>query len=192
MLPQQRRRYAVLAIAGVLHVVVIELILLPSEPPRKPRPKPRVSPPVPVTEQTVPVENTSISATPDQNGPGHAVDWMSELDQTSQDVAARQAAGSGPSPEASHTPQSWWPAPAHKAGEQYTLNTGQKIYWVSDHCFLVSDPPLAGTPNALAHSQLTHTECQKPPTPGGDLFKDLPAYKRYHSDAPDSGVAARP
>jgi hypothetical protein len=40
-------------------------------------------------------------------------------------------------------------APAHHAGESYRDELGATIVWVSDKCYIESDPPLPGTPPAL-------------------------------------------
>ena len=74
-------------------------------------------------------------------------------------------------------------APAHYAGESYHDETGAKIVWVSDKCYIESDPPLPGTPPVFERARLTRTVC-----PGnsnqarGDLFKDLPEYRKYHPE----------
>jgi hypothetical protein len=70
--------------------------------------------------------------------------------------------------------------PAHMAGEQYRDVDGTWIVWVSDRCYIVSGIPALGLPDILAHSILTRTVCQGDSGPRSDLFKDLPAYKKYH------------
>jgi hypothetical protein len=54
------------------------------------------------------------------------------------------------------------------------------VIWVSDRCYMVSEPPAAGTPNAFAHLALTHTQCAGSPGPRTDLFEDFPQYKKLH------------
>jgi hypothetical protein len=76
-------------------------------------------------------------------------------------------------------------APAHYAGESYQDESGAKIVWVSDKCYIESDPPLPGTPTAFEHARLTRTYCPgNYNAPRGDLFKDLPAYQKYQRGVP--------
>ena len=81
-------------------------------------------------------------------------------------------AGSGQGPRRS--------APAHEAGEQYRDEFGEWIVWVSDRCYLVSDTPALGLPQVLARSIPSRTVCQADSEPRSDLFKDLPAFSKYH------------
>jgi len=53
--------------------------------------------------------------------------------------------------------------------------------WVSDRCYIVAEPAPLGTPDVIARSRVTRTVCTTPHGPWeGELFKDLPAYKKYH------------
>ncbi|HXS27460.1 MAG TPA: hypothetical protein VN730_07340 [Steroidobacteraceae bacterium] len=71
-------------------------------------------------------------------------------------------------------------APAHYAGESYRDELGNKIVWVSEKCYIESDPPPLGTPPAFEHATSTRTVCPgNSNTPRGDLFKDLPEYRKY-------------
>lgn len=71
-------------------------------------------------------------------------------------------------------------APAHYAGESYRDELGNKIVWVSEKCYLESDPPPPGTPAAFEHATSTRTVCPGDSNaPRGDLFKDLPEYRKY-------------
>jgi hypothetical protein len=71
-------------------------------------------------------------------------------------------------------------APAHEAGEQYRDEFGEWIVWVSDRCYLVSDTPTLAMPWILARSIPSRVVCQADSEPRSDLFKDLPAYRKYH------------
>ena len=197
------RRYAAMVLVAALHILILEIIvraprsqrtpsedttawstlffvpteLAPVPPPVKAKPTharalaPH-SPEVPTAESALPI-TTPPEATQGQP----SADWMAALQGVATDVAGSQSAQArGAAPE-SH---SIWTPPTHRYGEQYTLNTGEKIVWVSDHCFIVSDPPMLGTPNAFAHSALTHAACQGNPGSRADLFEDLPAYKKSH------------
>lgn len=68
--------------------------------------------------------------------------------------------------------------PGHVPGEQYRTTDGTWVVWVSDRCYLVSEVPPIGLPEALARSIPTRTVCQGDADPRGDLFKDLPAYEK--------------
>jgi hypothetical protein len=77
-------------------------------------------------------------------------------------------------------------APAHHAGESYRDELGATIVWVSDKCYIESDPPLPGTPPALQGARVTRTVCPGISNePRGDLFKDLPAYRNNQKYRPD-------
>lgn len=72
-------------------------------------------------------------------------------------------------------------SPAHHAGESDRFITGEDIEWTSDRCYVVSDPPVPGEPDILARHRVTHGGCLPPAgSDPGELFKSLPAYKKYH------------
>ena len=74
-------------------------------------------------------------------------------------------------------------APAHHAGESSRDELGGKIVWVSDKCYIESDPPLPGTPPAFEGARVTRTVCPGNwSEPRGDLFKELPAYRRHRPE----------
>lgn len=71
--------------------------------------------------------------------------------------------------------------PAHYAGESDRTPGGEVTEWVSERCYVVSDPPLPGEPDFLKSARVTRSGCLPPPGPDpGDLFKSLPAYKKLH------------
>ncbi|MBS0580151.1 MAG: hypothetical protein JSR36_12930 [Proteobacteria bacterium] len=107
------------------------------------------------------------------------------------DAAARRAAAAAAvtarpldhNPAVAAAPRPSGPAVAvHQAGEQYREPDGSTQVWVSDRCYLITPAPLPGTPDVIARAVPTRTVC----TGGsrGDLFRDLPAYQRYHPAAP--------
>jgi hypothetical protein len=112
-------------------------------------------------------------------GADMAIDWVAEARRAAAAVTGarkvrefgRNPADSGPAPLRS---------PAHQAGEQYRTEDGAWIVWVSDRCYIVSEVPPLGLPQVLARSIPTRTVCPGDSEPRGDLFKDLPAYKKYH------------
>jgi hypothetical protein len=51
------------------------------------------------------------------------------------------------------------PSP-HYAGESYRTEGGEQIYWVSDHCYMVSDPPSLFEPDFLKNASLSRIGCK--------------------------------
>jgi hypothetical protein len=71
--------------------------------------------------------------------------------------------------------------PAHYAGESDRTPDGEVTEWVSERCYVVSDPTLPGEPDFLKNARVTRGGCLPPPGPDpGELFKSLRAYKKYH------------
>ncbi len=111
----------------------------------------------------------------------NAIDWAAEARRAAGGVTAPQkfrefgrtpGAGSGQGPRRS--------VPAHEAGEQYRDEFGEWIVWVSDRCYLVSDTPTLAMPWVLARSIPSRVVCQADSEHRSDLFKDLPASRKYH------------
>jgi len=115
-------------------------------------------------------------------GADTSIDWLAEAGRAAEAAtAAPHTRSFGEIPKAPSWLGSSHSGPTHSAGEQYRFEDGEWIVWVSDRCFIVSEPPPLGMPDVFARSLGTHTVCQAPPGPGeGELFKDLPAYKKYH------------
>jgi hypothetical protein len=204
----RRRRYIAVVIVGAVHILILEvfihsrdtgrgseedttvwstLFLVPAEvvqqpPPAKVKAKtPEATRPPTVPEPT-PDSVSSITTTPSvpSSAPQSRVDWMSALQGTAADIIKDEARPGKATGTAPSKPHSLWPPPLHHAGEEYTLETGELVIWVSDRCYMVSEPPAAGTPNAFAHLALTHTQCAGSPGPRTDLFEDFPQYKKLH------------
>ena len=71
----------------------------------------------------------------------------------------------------------------HHAGDSYTLEGGEEVVWVSDRCYVASDPPPLWEPDILKRANMTHTVCVPPSgPPSGELFKGLRPYKKYHPE----------
>lgn len=71
--------------------------------------------------------------------------------------------------------------PAHYAGESDRTPDGEDTEWISDRCYVISDPPVPGTPDFLKNARVTRGGCLPPPGPDpGELFKSLPAYRKLH------------
>jgi len=142
---------------------------------RRPQVANETSPVAPVEPPTTPPPVISFPI-----GADTAIDWVAEARRAAAAVTGprkvrefgRNPAESGQAPLRS--------SPAHAAGEQYRTEDGAWIVWVSDHCYIVSELPPLGLPQVLARSIPTRTVCQRDSEPRSDLFKDLPAYRKYH------------
>ena len=161
---------------------ITTLITLPSLPlPAINRPPPPISnesPPLsPVQPPIAPPSGFSA-----RSGAGPSTDWAAEAERAARAaVAAPRTRSFGEMPTAPDWVHSAPTSPKHYAGEAYRLATGESIVWVNDRCFVVSEPPPLGTPDVFARAFSTRMGCQAPPGPReGELFKDLPAYKKYH------------
>ena len=85
--------------------------------------------------------------------------------------------GTSPIMRGAHPPDT----SGHHAGDSYRIEGGEEIEWVSDRCYVASDPPPLWEPDILKRAAMTHTVCLPPNgPPPGELFKSLPAYKKYH------------
>ncbi|MGH8217508.1 MAG: hypothetical protein ACREUT_02905 [Steroidobacteraceae bacterium] len=111
------------------------------------------------------------------------VDWWAEAERVVRDRLRSAEQASAPSGRIDLHIGSRVDAPAHYAGESYRDELGGKIVWVSGKCYIESDPPLPGTPPVLAATRGTRTVCPGASSaPRGDLFKDLPAYRKYRPE----------
>ncbi len=108
------------------------------------------------------------------------VDWVEEGHRVAEDITKKSGGTSDAtkSHNALSSP-SWFSAPQHHAGEQFKSDTGAWAVWINDYCYQISDPiSIAG--GSLGAS-LPRTVCPRASnTPRGDLFKELPEYKRRH------------
>ena len=142
---------------------------------RRPQVSDETSPVAPVEPPIAPPPVISFPI-----GADTAIDWAAEARRAAAAVTGarkvrefgRNPADSGQAPLRS--------SPAHEAGEQYRTADGGWIVWVSDRCYIVSEVPPLGLPQVLARSIPTRTVCQGDSEPRSDLFKDLPAYRKYH------------
>jgi hypothetical protein len=164
----------------------IELLFLPRETTPKDQPE-RLLPNAPNPKLTAPQIGapsaiTLPSAADPTGGPESSVDWGSE---------ARVVARGAPSPELrsfEHRSPSDPPPPAksifgeppvHHAGEEFKTDDGGRAVFVNEDCYQVSNS--FASPNALENGMGVQTYCKgKSRTPGGDLFDQLPAYKKHH------------
>lgn len=111
------------------------------------------------------------------------IDWDAEGRRAAEHlIAAPQVREFGRAP-GEIAPAEQRPAPAHYAGETYTDVFGDRVYWVSDRCYLVEGSPLAAAIAGLNHpgpapGSLPGMSCVSSAAPAGELFKDLPAYQK--------------
>lgn len=160
--------------------VISTLILLPrqtarSPPPEKERPYSFSSqaPLEPVGPPNILPPEFSLPISPETS-----IDWGAEAGRAAAQVTEAKKFREFGHHGSAQAPQSR--GPAHQAGEQYRLETGEWIVWVSDRCYIVSSVPPLGMPDVIARSIPTRRVCQGDSAPRGDLFKDLPAYEKYH------------
>lgn len=130
-----------------------------------------------------PVEPLAILPPPIsvQSSADTSIDWDSEARRAAGAVTATpQVREFGRIPEAPSWLGPTRSSPKHQPGEQYRSDTGDWIVWVSDRCYLISGLPPLGMPDVLARSIPARTVCEDHSRPQGQVFKDLPAYKKYH------------
>ena len=120
-----------------------------------------------------------------------SIDWLGSAKQAAANIVSRQPKRQfgGIPIRADHGVQngsSTARRPEHHAGEEYRLDTGERLVWISASCFFVPNPLTPGPPgevvpgmHMLGFSGLHCPGNASPPE--GELFKDLPQYKRYAS-----------
>lgn len=202
---QNKRRYLVLAAVVGIHVLVLGMLFSSSRTLRLSAPggnplrafiltraarrHPSVGPaplgerPSPIAPLVEPITLPPPAVAVTRNG--RAIDWSAAAKRAATTVlqprkrisfgfpsGGKSAITLGvPSP---HTP-------AHHAGESDRTPDGEVTEWISDRCYIVSDPPSPFAPESFRHAGVTRSGCLPPPGPDpGELFKSLPAYKRLH------------
>ena len=132
--------------------------------------------------QPIPIEPPTIESVPiPPTGMGTTIDWTNEAERAATAIStAPKAREFGLHPRADPRQEQQHPTPAHQAGEGFRDLYGNNVVWVSDRCYVVSERTAGGTPDVLARSRPTHTVCVDAGASEGELFKDLPAYKKYH------------
>jgi len=113
---------------------------------------------------------------------GIPIDWVDQAHTVADSIVAIADAGESRLPPDLTTPKkSIFPEPpAHHAGEQHRLDTGEWIVFISDNCYQISSA-IPTVPPALGKGIGQSTFClDDSDTPRGDLFDELPAYKRRH------------
>jgi hypothetical protein len=156
----------------------LELFLLPppSTPPKgRPLsslvlPPERHLPPLPSDDLTIVVP---LPASPTDDAAKKDVDWGEEAHRAAETAANEKTPfAAGDTPHSAASSSSWFPAPRHRAGEQFKLDTGDWIVWINNYCYQVSEwaPRSAG----WSGFSLPKTICpQSSNSPRGDLFKEV-------------------
>jgi hypothetical protein len=133
-------------------------------------PPDRHLPPLPSDDLTVVVP---LPASPTDDAAKRDVDWGEEVHRAAETAANEKSPfAAGEMPDSVSSSSSRFPAPRHHAGEQFKLDTGDWVVWISNDCYQVTEwaPRSAG----WSGSSLPKTICPQPSkTPRDDLFKDL-------------------
>jgi hypothetical protein len=109
---------------------------------------------------------------------GVPINWAEQAHTVADSIIANTEAREGRMAPDLTTPQkSVFPEPpAHHAGEQHRLDSGEWIVFVSDNCYQISSA-IPALDNGIGQS----TFClDSSGTSRGDLFDQLPAYKKHH------------
>jgi hypothetical protein len=164
---------------------LIEVPFLPPATAQRVRTNTSPSPPLDMTRVTPSVDailSLSPELVPAMGTFGVPMDWADQAHTVADSIAANTDAREGRLAPDLTTPQkSIFPdRPAHHAGEQHRLDTGEWIVFVSDNCYQISSA-IPTLPNALDNGMGQSTFClDDSSTPRGDLFDQLPAYQRHH------------
>jgi hypothetical protein len=157
-------------------------ILLPTAPtPKTSSPKPLPRTPS-FMINPIRIEPPKIESVPIPSAEtGGTIDWTIEAERAAAAISnAPKTREFGSHPRADSQQEQQHPTPAHQAGEGYRDPYGNSVTWVNDRCYVVSERAALGTPDVLARSRPTYTVCVDQSAPEGELFKDLPAYKKHH------------
>ena len=135
--------------------------------------------PIPVPPPPDAPTVTTPNSTPGIAGP--FIDWSQEA----HDVAAN-IARSAPAPEETRPPilrnSPFAAPPPHYRGEQIPTADGRWMVFVSEDCYQLSKE-ITHITNATNTGVKIQTYCnRRSKEPRGDLFNQLPAYKKYHPD----------
>jgi hypothetical protein len=141
---------------------------------RVPSRQPIVVPVRPLTAQ----DKAPPSVPPNKSG--NAIDWDFEKQQVAKSMVqppTNRIFGAHPRSgvEEPHRNQ-----PAHTAGESYRDMYGDTVVWINESCFIVSEAPQLGTPETFKRVQPTRVSCVRQGPLDGELFEDLPEYKKRH------------
>ena len=154
---------------------------------RSPVARPSLNPDsVPVAPLVEPI-TLALPSSPVTGTSGPAIDWAAAAGRAAAGVLGRRprkriSFGFPPGGKSAITMGVYSPSsPAHYAGESDRAPDGEVTQWISERCYIVSDPPTPGEPDYLKNARVTRGGCLPPPGPDpGEMFKSLRAYKRLH------------
>jgi hypothetical protein len=198
-------RYGVLLVVLAFHVITIAFLIassktlrlllptamfievasLPPAAAQRVRTDTSPSPPLEMTRVTPSIDATlslSPELVPALGTFGVPIDWVDQAHTVADSIVANNDARESPmAPDLTAPQKSIFPAPpAHHAGEQHRLDTGEWVVFISDNCFQISSA-IPTAPGALDNGIGQSTFClDNSSTPRGDLFDQLSAYKRHH------------
>jgi hypothetical protein len=163
----------------------IELLILPQNAAPIAPPPPSLSDrrkKVAATPLTPPPEALTVvtpNSASDVAGP--PIDWSLEAHNAAASIARSAPALTDTVPAPSSNSPFAAP-PAHHKGEQIPTADGRWIVYVTDDCYQVSKSMTSIT-NAINNGMGLQTYCTRhSKKPRGDLFDQLPAYKKLHPD----------
>jgi hypothetical protein len=207
MMVHARPRYFVLLVVLALHLAVIVLLVMSSRARRilnaSPAPiellylppRPHAAQPV-GTATTSPTPSRKIKSSPEpvteltlaptvaepRESTEQPIDWATEARTVAAAMAAkpkvtgRHKREDEPGPTNSIFPE----PPSHHAGDEFTMPSGERAVFVSDSCYQVASTKPS---NASNNGMVNPTYCVgKSKKPRGDLFDQIPAYKKYHAN----------
>jgi hypothetical protein len=172
-------------IQAMLITVPIALLVLPPNAAPIAPPPPSLSDrrkkfsPIPVPPPPDALTVTTPDSTPDIAGP--PIDWSQEAHDVAANIARSAPALEGTKPPIlSNSP--FAAPPPHHRGEQIPTADGRWMVFVSEDCYQLSKE-ITHITNATNTGKAIQTYCnRRSKKPRGDLFKELPAYKKYHPD----------
>jgi hypothetical protein len=200
-----RSRYAALLVVLALHVALLtgfiitaktRLLTTPAAPPIEllilpQNPAPTIPPPPTLPDRYKKVAATPLAPPPDaltvvtpnssSDVAGPPIDWSQEAHNAAASIAKDAPAlkDAIPAPP-SNSP--FAPPPAHHKGDQIPTADGRWIVYVTDDCYQLSKSMTSIT-NATNNGMGLQTYCTRHSNkPRGDLFDQLPAYKKLHPD----------
>ena len=163
--------------------ISMAMILIPPTAPKTPERKVRakVTAPhqVPAAEP-VAEPATAIHSTPSPVSPNNAINWDLAKQNVASSMAQPPKGSIFDAPPRSEAEEPHRATPPHSAGESYHDVYGDTIVWISESCYLVSEAPELGIPEAFKRVQPTRVRCIRQGPAAGELFKDLPEYQKRH------------
>lgn len=122
------------------------------------RPRLKESTAAPITEPII----LPAPVFPMRSGRGPIINWKAEAKRSVARILERKKRigfGFPPGGESAITLGVPSAPSSHHAGESYRIGGGELIYWTTDHCYLVSDPPSPFLPEILQNARLTRPVC---------------------------------